>query len=43
MLNQAIFARIWVIDADRVDSERSEPARLLVEAQPLGNARRHGK
>ncbi len=33
MLNQAIFAHIWVIDADRVEAELSEPARLLVEAQ----------
>lgn len=32
-LNQAIFKRIWVIDADRVESELTEPARLLVEAQ----------
>lgn len=33
MLNQTIFAHIWVIDADRVEAELSEPARLLVEAQ----------
>ena len=32
-LNQAIFVRIWVVDADRVESELAEPARLLIEAQ----------
>lgn len=32
-LNQAIFRRIWVIDLDRVESDLSEPAQLLLEAQ----------
>lgn len=32
-LNQAIFNRMWVINLDRVDSELSEPAQLLIEAQ----------
>ena len=32
-LNQAFFVRIWVVDADRVESELAEPARLLIEAQ----------
>lgn len=32
-VNQAIFRRIWVIDLERVQSDLSEPAQLLVEAQ----------
>lgn len=32
-LNQAIFRRLWVIDLDRVESDLSEPAQLLLEAQ----------
>lgn len=32
-LNQAIFKRIWITDADRAKSELSEPARLLIDAQ----------
>lgn len=32
-LNQAIFTRMWIIDLDRAESELSEPAQMLVEAQ----------
>lgn len=32
-LNQAIFTHIWVVDADRAESELTEPARLLIDAQ----------
>ncbi len=32
-LNQAIFTHIWVVDADRAESELAEPARLLIDAQ----------
>ena len=32
-LNQAIFKRIWILDAEHADSELSEPARMLLDAQ----------
>ncbi|WP_454173149.1 hypothetical protein [Microbacterium maritypicum] len=32
-LNQAIFAKIFVVDNDRVESELTDPARALIEAQ----------
>ncbi len=32
-LNQAIFTRIWIIDLERAESELSEPAQVLLDAQ----------
>lgn len=32
-LNQAIFIRMWIIDLNRAESELSEPAQMLIEAQ----------
>ncbi|MCX6501139.1 MAG: hypothetical protein NT132_01790 [Microbacterium sp.] len=32
-LNQAIFEHLWVLDENRVESELTEPAQLLIEAQ----------
>ena len=34
-LNQAIFKRIWVVDRERAQSELSEPAQALLEAQAV--------
>lgn len=37
-LNQAIFTKIFVVDNDRVESELTDPARALIEAQAAWRA-----
>ena len=37
-LNQALFTRIWIVDLDRVETEFSQPAKALVDAQMLWQA-----